>query len=211
MSPKRCCGPLRVGDTTVSVGDATVVKTVTFGDVPCSKRGAQGNSGTPKINFSDNTVDTSSNNFKQNYCGTGGIGDTTGSIPSSTPPTPLMPTSTTKPFRYPLKYWDIYVDDFLGLVQGNQWTRRMVKRILFQALDRVFRPIDDDDTEFREEPASIKKLRKGDARWTTTKIVLGWLLDTLRKTLSLPDHRAERLLQILHSIPPTQRSIATKA
>ena len=48
VSPKRCCGPLRVGDTTVSVGDTTVVKTVTSGDVPCSKRGAQGNSGTPK-------------------------------------------------------------------------------------------------------------------------------------------------------------------
>ena len=87
----------------------------------------------------------------------------------------------------------------------------MVKRILFQALDWVFRPIDDDDTKFCEEPASVKKLRKGDARWTTSKIVLGWLLDTLQKTLSLPDHRAERLLQILHSIPPTQRSIATKA
>ena len=122
-----------------------------------------------------------------------------------------MPPSTTKPFRYPLKYWDIYVDDFLGLVQGNQWTRQMVKRILFQALDLVFRPVDDDDTKFCEEPASVKKLRKGNARWMTSKIILGWLLDTLQKTLSLPDHRPELLLEILHSVPPTERSIATKA
>ena len=37
------------------------------------------------------------------------------------------------------------------------------------------------------------------------------MLDTISKTLTLPDHRAERLHEILNSIHPTQRSIATKA
>ena len=85
----------------------------------------------------------------------------------------------------------------------------MVKRILFQSLDKVFRPVDSDDTSFRQEPASLKKLKKGDARWTTMKVILGWLLDTINKTITLPEHRADRLLEILHSIVPGQRWIAT--
>ena len=95
-------------------------------------------------------------------------------------------------------------------MQGNKWQRRAVKRILLQALDRVFRPLDENDTRFRQEPASVKKLRKGDACWTTSKIILGWLIDTVDKTIRLPEHRGDRLLEILNSIPTTQRSIATK-
>jgi hypothetical protein len=31
-----------------------------------------------------------------------------------------------------------------------------------------------------------KKLLKGDGCWTTRKVVLGWLLDTVRQTIELP-------------------------
>ena len=54
----------------------------------------------------------------------------------------------TAPFKKPLRYWDIYVDNFCGLVQGNRWTRQWVKRILLCSLDRVFRPLDNNDTAF---------------------------------------------------------------
>ena len=132
-------------------------------------------------------------------------------MPSSIPNDKPTYPSATFPFHHPLRYWDIYVNNFCGLVQGDQWTRRMVKRILFQALDKVFRPVDDDDTKFRQEPASLKKLRKGDARWTTVKVILGWLLDSIEKTISLPDHRAEWLHEILNLVTPEQRWISTKA
>ena len=79
----------------------------------------------------------------------------------------------------------------------------MVKRIVFQALDKVFRP-------FCQEPAPIKKLKKSNACWTTSKIILGWLIDTLNKTICLPKNRGTQLQKILDSIPHTQRSIATK-
>ena len=114
------------------------------------------------------------------------------------------------PLEDPLTYWDIYVDDFLGLCQGNAETRQLVKRILFQSLDKVFRPVDAADTPFRQEPASLKKLRKGDARWATIKVILGWLVDTVAKTITLPEHRAARLIEILNSVAPSQRWIATK-
>ena len=86
----------------------------------------------------------------------------------------------------------------------------MVKRILFQALDKVFQPLNDENTPFCQEPASIKKLKKRDACWTTSKIILGWLIDTLNKTICMLENRGTRLQKILDSIPHTQCSIATK-
>jgi hypothetical protein len=53
-------------------------------------------------------------------------------------------------------------------------------------------------------------LNKGDARWATSMVVLGWVVDSINKTIALPSHRANRLLEILHSIPHAQRTIATK-
>ena len=67
------------------------------------------------------------------------------------------------PFKKPLWYWDIYMDDFCGLVQGSQWTHKWVKHILLRSLDQVFRPLDDDNTAFCQESASIKKMKQGDA------------------------------------------------
>ncbi|VEU33676.1 unnamed protein product [Pseudo-nitzschia multistriata] len=117
----------------------------------------------------------------------------------------LPSARTTTPAKAPVRYWDIYVDDFCGLVQGNKWTRRAVKRALLHSLDRVFRPLDKEDTPYRQEPASLKKLKKGDATWATSKIILGWLLNTEHKTISLPPHRVERLRSVLGSIEPRQK------
>ena len=54
----------------------------------------------------------------------------------------------------------------------------------------------------------MKKLRQGDGIWSTHKIVLGWLIDTLRSTLELPSHRAEHLHELLVEIPPTQKRVS---
>ena len=100
---------------------------------------------------------------------------------SETAPLDILPIMTahitsipcTSPFKKPLRCWDICVDNFCSLVQGNLWTHRWVKQILLRLLDRVFRPLEDNNTAFCQEPASIKKLRQGDAAWTTFKVILG--------------------------------------
>ena len=102
------------------------------------------------------------------------------------------------------------MDDYLRAVQGNKWQRQAVTRILLQALDRVFWPLAKNDTSFWQKLAFGKKLKKGNACWTTSKIILGWLIDTVDKTIRLPEDRGDRLLEILNSIPTTQRSIVTK-
>jgi hypothetical protein len=103
-----------------------------------------------------------------------------------------------------LAQFDIYVDDYLGMVQGNADRQSKVRRVLLHAVDQIFRPLDEQDTPFRKEPVSVKKLLKGDAYWETRKIILGWILDTIAKTLELPPHRRERLQAILDEMPPTQ-------
>jgi hypothetical protein len=74
------------------------------------------------------------------------------------------------------------------------------------SIDLVFRPNDSLDTR-RSEPISLKKLDKGDASWKTQHTILGWDIDTEKKTISLPPHRLTRLQEILADIPRKQRRI----
>ena len=62
----------------------------------------------------------------------------------------------------------------------------------------------------RRDPISVKKLRKGDCSWSTLKTMLGWILDTVNMTIKLPQHREERLGEILSEIPRTQKQISVR-
>ena len=76
-------------------------------------------------------------------------------------------------------YEDVFADDFLGLAQGPRHRRRHVRRTLFHALDKVFRPLDRQDTKQRKEVVSIKKLEAGDCSWSTCQTMLGWIVDSV--------------------------------
>ena len=56
---------------------------------------------------------------------------------------------------------DVFVDDFLGLAQRPRHRRRHVRRTLFHALDKVFRPLDRQGAKQRKEVLSLKKLNAG--------------------------------------------------
>lgn len=135
---------------------------------------------------------------------------TPGSRKATMPCLPLPPRRQEHYAARPLKHWDIYVDDFLGATQGNKTTRRRVKRALLNSLDKVFRPLAPTDHPMRQEPASLKKFKKGNGTWSTKKRMLGWNIDTVAQTIALPPHRAARLIEILDSIPPTLRTVPTK-
>ena len=61
-------------------------------------------------------------------------------------------------------------------------------RKLFHAIDELFHPNEKDDI-VREEPISLKKLRKGDATWTTKKVIIGWSTDMAKQVLTVRIHR----------------------
>jgi hypothetical protein len=102
----------------------------------------------------------------------------------------------------PVKLWDLCVDNFIGMVQRSWRQRRHVKRVLLHTLDKIIWPLDQQDYEHHQEPASVKKIQKGNAMWATRKIILGWILDTIQLTAELPAHRIMRLFQLLDSASP---------
>jgi hypothetical protein len=104
----------------------------------------------------------------------------------------------------------VYVDDFLSLVQGDKRRRIQVKRSLLHAFDSVFRGLDPSDAPHRQEPASVKKLLKGDDTWATVKLVLGWIIDTVHKTIQFSPHRLALLQAIFTDLPHTLNRVATR-
>ena len=75
-------------------------------------------------------------------------------------------------------------------------------RHISRTIDEIFRPNDKYDIT-REEPISLKKLRKGDATWSTKKVILGWAIDTAKQVLTLPEDRKASLLALLDTVPPS--------
>jgi hypothetical protein len=126
-------------------------------------------------------------------------------VPLTTSIPEQHPFLDTSPFRPPLAYVDVYVDDFVKAAQG--WFNCLhTRRATFHSIDSVFRPNDADDV-LRKEPISVKKLQKGDDFWSTQKIILGWLIDTAaNKTIALPPHRRDRVLVLLQSLVHRKRT-----
>ena len=99
--------------------------------------------------------------------------------------------------RYPLllrtntqlfSYVDVFVDYFLGLAQGPTHRRHHVRRTLFHSLEKVLRPLDKLEPTQRKELPSLKKIDAGEYSWSTCKVLLSWVVDTVNMTLSLPTH-----------------------
>jgi hypothetical protein len=109
-----------------------------------------------------------------------------------------------------LAYIDVFVDDFLGAAQGDVARLNRVCRILMDSIDLVFRPLEAGDSPTRLEPISVKKLRKGDATWSTCKKLLGWIIDSVAMTLPMPPRRLARLSELLAEIPRSQKRLSIK-
>ena len=119
---------------------------------------------------------------------------------------PSLPTS-----QKPLAYADVFVDDFIGAAQDPDLNNRQrVRKALLHSIDDVFQPLLPNDNPTRQEPVSMKKLREGDCSFGTLKLILGWIIDTINMTIQLPQHRVDRLAEILNSIPATQRRTSVK-
>ena len=120
------------------------------------------------------------------------------------PPTRLQRQAPT------LRYADVYIDDEILVAQGPAHPLNKFCRQVFHINDWVFRPNDgQDDPSIRREPISAKKLDKGDACWSTQKVILGWLIHTLEGTIELPPHRRDRL-NILLQTALTRKQITMK-
>jgi hypothetical protein len=162
-------------------------------------------------------VDLANQAIPMSYPGPHCLDSLADTLPPPEPPSPTPPanhhwTSVPKPPRRhrrqglapnPLGSFHVFVDDAIGIAQGGTLRRTHLQCILFNAIDSVFRPLDASDPPQRQEPIWVKKLSKRDGCWTMRKVILGWLIDMVRQTVSLPPHRVTRLQDILDSIPLT--------
>jgi hypothetical protein len=128
--------------------------------------------------------------------------------PPVRPPRVLSAPIVAPVARRPVAAVDVYVDDFLLLAQ-TRLNQTRVMRATLTAMDSVFRPPDASDPPFRKEPASVKKMLKGEAAWATHKRLLGWDIDSEALTLNLPPHRFDRLLEVLQWISPPRKRLST--
>ena len=78
-----------------------------------------------------------------------------------------------------------------------------IRRHLWHTVDQVLTQPAETSAK-RPKAMSIKKLRKEDGSWTTRKVPLGWMADTLRQTLELPPHRKLELAKLLDSLHRAQ-------
>jgi hypothetical protein len=101
----------------------------------------------------------------------------------------------------------VYVDDFLmAAVQSREGDLlEKAGRATLHAIHSVFPPPRPTDPPGTKDPISEKKLAKGDARWDTTKEILGYELDGIKRTVQLPKTKSEALLKELRKVLKKQR------
>ena len=85
-------------------------------------------------------------------------------------------------------------------MQGSAKQRRQHLRRLLHSINEVFRPLDNLDAPHRKHVPSIKKMKARDANYDTRKVILGWIVDTVKGIITLPEHRHERLLEIFECL-----------
>ena len=118
------------------------------------------------------------------------------------PDRPAPPSNC--PYTKPLGHTDVFMDDFIQLGQGGPARMKALRQHLLHAIDQVLaRPEVSPDQ--RLEAVSLKKLLKGDGSWGTRKVILGWIVDTVRQTIELPAHRKETLANIFQGLQGAKR------
>jgi len=124
------------------------------------------------------------------------------------PPEGTFPTLTSTNQDKLKQLLEVYVDDFLGLIQAPSQTQALhFTRAILHGIHKVFAPSDNGAPD--DEPIAIKKLNQGDGRWATTKEILGWVFDGIAKTMTLPTEKVNHILQDLHIIT-RQRTVSVK-
>ena len=95
---------------------------------------------------------------------------------------------------------DVYLDNFISVVQGGPRERCQMLRHLFHKIYRVFCPNKWAVTKHKEF-IYLKKLDQGDGAWSNQNTVLEWDLGTFSHLLRLPPRQQEKVAAALLDIP----------
>ena len=123
-------------------------------------------------------------------------------LPTPEPDDTAPPSN--RPLQKPLAHTDVFVNDFIQLGQGRPRRMHAMQRHLLWAVDSILATPDVSDTQ-RNEAVSLEMLLKGDVAWETRKLLLGWIVDTVRQTIELPPHRKITLAAIFSDLASMSR------
>jgi len=116
------------------------------------------------------------------------------------PPPNLLPALQDQNFPQLLQLLEVYVDDFIGLLQAPNITQAQhFTWAVLHAIHKVFPPVHVTG-HINDEPVALKKLQAGDSLWSTCKEILGWLFDGLAHTIMLPPEKVTSLAKDLQAI-----------
>jgi hypothetical protein len=109
-----------------------------------------------------------------------------------------IPATPPKPSAGPDEFVGnfVYVDDFINVATESAQGGNLlaISRASLHAIHEVFPPPAVTGHEGGKDPISLKKLQKGDARWSPTKEILGFLFDGHGKTVQLPEDKSAEIL-----------------
>jgi hypothetical protein len=105
----------------------------------------------------------------------------------------------------------VFVDDFcLGAVENATGSLlRRISRAALHSIHATFPAPEVSGHTGGKDSISLKKLEKGDARWATSKELLGFLVDGERRTVQLPQTKADGITKELRRIL-RKRTVAIK-
>ncbi|KAL3811082.1 hypothetical protein ACHAXA_009030, partial [Cyclostephanos tholiformis] len=121
------------------------------------------------------------------------------------PWTPLPPVARDPSLPSPstlLAYTDVYVGDHVGAAQDS---REPASKFDYRCWPRT-------SGTGLPQKITCQQLLMGhrDCLWSTMKLVLGWIIDTVHMTISLPPHHIDCLGEIIDSFPATQKCTSIK-
>ena len=89
---------------------------------------------------------------------------------------------------------EVFVDDFIAATNnGSPQHLRKLSRAMLHAIHSVFPP-PDITGHVGGDPVSIKKIEKGEGKWNTTQEILGWIIDGINYTITLPEKKQEKII-----------------
>jgi hypothetical protein len=106
---------------------------------------------------------------------------------------------------HPLNFTDVYMDDFMMIAQAP--THTYTRNNLLYHLDSIFR---DTAGTPRRTIVSASKVLKVDATFATQKRILGWDINTTTMEIQLPQHRVERLAELIQYFTSRIHTTRTK-
>jgi hypothetical protein len=92
----------------------------------------------------------------------------------------------------------VYIDDFIGAATASSPEQlNHIARALLHAIHDVFpEHLHTPD----DQPASMKKILKGEGQWSPIKEILGWIFDGINKTVQLPPEKIDAILATMNAM-----------